>query len=220
MPTENVTIKAKWIKNEYTVLFNNAVVNDVDWVHGSTTPLFVVVNGTPDDTLTFDYFEALIVDGETVDPSNYTGEKGSLKLTINADFLNTLAVGEHTMQIAFKDNTAECKLTVLPEPENTPKPIKPELSIAVSGNPTGGSVTGGTGNPVRNTPSGNSTPVPAPASDQTSTDTPSPAPSTDTPTTSDNPATGVGDPLGAHALVTAASLAALDLINKKRKKED
>ena len=79
-------------------------------------------------------------------------------------------------------------------------------------------MTGGTGNPVRNTSSGNSTP--APASDQPSTDSPAPAPSTDTPSPSDNPATGVGDPLGALALVTAASLAALDLINKKRKKED
>lgn len=56
------------------------------------------------------------MDGELVDPSNYTLEEGSTVLTFSSAYLDTLSVGEHTVTLNYIDESISMTLTIL---ENT-----------------------------------------------------------------------------------------------------
>ncbi len=60
----------------------------------------------------FEDFLRVEVDGKTVDASHYTVRSGSTIVTLNADYVASLAVGEHTLSIVSKSGTAEAKFTV------------------------------------------------------------------------------------------------------------
>ena len=49
----------------------------------------------------YDSFTSLEIDGNTVDPSNYTTTRGSLVLNLNADYMQTLSNGSHTATFNF-----------------------------------------------------------------------------------------------------------------------
>ncbi len=57
-------------------------------------------------------FVGLTVDGKAVDPANYKLKDGNAVVELTADFLKTLASGEHTLRVLFKDGTAETTFTV------------------------------------------------------------------------------------------------------------
>lgn len=92
---------------------------------------------TPGQDLVFrcdgelDNLEGIYVDGERVDPSNYTLKRGSTILTLKAGFLDTLGSGEHTLEFRYTDGgsanvtfTVEAKVT--PEmPQESAKPATP-----------------------------------------------------------------------------------------------
>lgn len=52
------------------------------------------------------------VDGNLVDVKNYTVKEGSTIVTLKADYLNTLSVGNHTFEIIWTDGTASTRFTV------------------------------------------------------------------------------------------------------------
>ncbi|MCQ2504895.1 MAG: hypothetical protein MJ103_06655, partial [Saccharofermentans sp.] len=56
-----------------------------------------------DEASTFSHFTGVSVDGQLIDPSNYTAVSGSVIVTLNASYLNTLATGTHTISIHFND---------------------------------------------------------------------------------------------------------------------
>ena len=63
------------------------------------------------------------VDGNKLDESNYTVKAGSTIVTLNADYVATLSVGEHTLGIVSQNGTATAKFTVnkkAEEPTLTP----------------------------------------------------------------------------------------------------
>ena len=60
----------------------------------------------------FDDFLRVEVDGKTVDENNYTVKSGSTVVTLNADYISTLAAGEHTLGIVSQSGTAAAKFTV------------------------------------------------------------------------------------------------------------
>ena len=60
----------------------------------------------------FDDFLRVEVDGKTVNESSYTVKSGSTVVTLNADYVSTLAVGEHTLGIVSESGTATAKFTV------------------------------------------------------------------------------------------------------------
>ena len=71
----------------------------------------------------FDDFIRVEVDGNTVDESNYIVKAGSTTVTLNADYVATLSVGEHTFGIVSKNGTATAKFTVNKKAvEPTPMP--------------------------------------------------------------------------------------------------
>ena len=60
----------------------------------------------------FDDFLRVEVDGKTVNESSYTVKSGSTVVTLNADYVATLSVGEHTLGIVSESGTATAKFTV------------------------------------------------------------------------------------------------------------
>lgn len=72
------------------------------------------------------------VDNVLVDSSNYTSKSGSTIIVLNKDYIDTLAVGEHTLKVAFADGgEAETTFTIAKKAENNNNnenntPSKPE----------------------------------------------------------------------------------------------
>ena len=60
----------------------------------------------------FEDFLRVEVDGKTVNESSYTVKSGSTVVTLNADYVATLSVGEHTLGIVSESGTAAAKFTV------------------------------------------------------------------------------------------------------------
>ena len=60
----------------------------------------------------FSKFVGVKIDGNLVDVKNYTVKKGSTIVTLKADYLNTLSVGNHTFEIIWTDGTASTRFTV------------------------------------------------------------------------------------------------------------
>ena len=86
--------------------------NAYSWNNTSSSGLNLTVKRSEYDAITFRAFTGVLIDGKTVSSSNYATAKGSLKLTLNKDYLKNLAVGAHTIKTQFKDGTAETKFTV------------------------------------------------------------------------------------------------------------
>ena len=61
---------------------------------------------------TFSKFVDVKVDGNVVDPTNYTAREGSTIIELHADYLKTLSEGPHTFEIAWTDGTASTGFTV------------------------------------------------------------------------------------------------------------
>ena len=57
-------------------------------------------------------FVGVKVDGNLVDVKNYTVKEGSTIVTLKADYLNTISVGNHTFEIIWTDGTASTRFTV------------------------------------------------------------------------------------------------------------
>lgn len=52
------------------------------------------------------------VDGNDLDASNYTVKEGSTIVTLKAEYLNTLSVGKHTLEIESKNGIAKTEFTI------------------------------------------------------------------------------------------------------------
>ena len=73
------------------------------WVNGSNGNLSFTAKRNASDDKTFANFLGIRVDGKDVPANNYTAVKGSVVVTLSADYLNTLSVGEHTITFRFSD---------------------------------------------------------------------------------------------------------------------
>ena len=60
----------------------------------------------------FAKFRSVKVDGNLVDPSNYTVTEGSTIITLKADYLKTLSEGSHTFELVWTDGSASTNFTV------------------------------------------------------------------------------------------------------------
>ncbi|MBQ8025710.1 MAG: hypothetical protein IJ259_04750, partial [Oscillospiraceae bacterium] len=78
--------------------------------------LVVTIKRTENDEQTYERFTGVQIDGQTVDPANYTTQKGSVIITVNADYVKTLTPGQHTIRALFNDGDAEHGLTVAADP--------------------------------------------------------------------------------------------------------
>ena len=100
---------------EYTVVEGG----DQTWTKGSDSAAVFKVKRSLDDGETIRHFVGVEVDGQTVDPSNYTAEAGSVVLTVKPAYLETLSVGTHKLTVNFDDGKAQAQFTVA-QASNTP----------------------------------------------------------------------------------------------------
>ena len=70
----------------------------------------------------YDDFIEVKVDGTTLDISKYAKAKGSTIITLNADYVSTLSVGAHTLDVVSKFGTATAHFKIEKKVEITPTP--------------------------------------------------------------------------------------------------
>ncbi len=80
------------------------------WVKGTEEGLLIASDAP------FKLFDKVKVDGEAVAAENYSAQSGSTEITFKPEYLDSLAVGEHTVEIVSTNGSASTKLTV-EEPE-------------------------------------------------------------------------------------------------------
>lgn len=94
------------------------------WTKGMSDGLAMTANGD------FVKFRSVVVDGMTVDPANYTAVSGGTVVTFVSAYLESLTVGEHTVDIVYSDGKASGKFTVLAaqnaEPGNSDDTVGPQ----------------------------------------------------------------------------------------------
>ena len=101
-----VVINSRWAQIVYTVVEGGGT-----WEKGSLLDLVfrsVRINMEP---TTFSHFVRILVDGKVVDVKFYTARHGSVILNLKAEFLETLEVGEHTLEFVFDDTDDTAKTT-------------------------------------------------------------------------------------------------------------
>ncbi len=73
------------------------------WYKGSKDTSDYIIKRSLDDNTTITHFTGILVDDEAVAPSNYTKEAGSVIIKLKPEYLETLALGEHTLIAQFDD---------------------------------------------------------------------------------------------------------------------
>ncbi len=117
--------------------------SDNSWKKGSSTGLNAVIKRDPNDDKAFAHFTGVKMDGADIDPSNYTAESGSVKLALNADYMETLAEGSHELTAVFDDGEVKSNITVSvsekkdEDIDNTPIPKKSDSKSKTDGAKTG-----------------------------------------------------------------------------------
>lgn len=91
---------------------------DGQWVKGSGKDLYFKANGD------FNDFMSLKIDDKFVLPSNYQLFKGSTIVTLNKDYLETLAVGKHTITFMYKHGGCSTDFEIVNV--DAQKPVTPE----------------------------------------------------------------------------------------------
>ena len=80
----------------------------------------------------FEDFLEVRVDGKVLDKNQYTLREGSILVTLKADYLSTLSVGQHTLGVTSASGTAETVFTVTAAPAVVPTGDTAGLTLWVS----------------------------------------------------------------------------------------
>ena len=65
------------------------------------------------DEKTYGKFTGIQVDGKPVDKNKYEAKPGSVIIDLKPTYLETLSVGEHTLNVVFEDGNAETTFTII-----------------------------------------------------------------------------------------------------------
>ncbi|MBP5354621.1 MAG: hypothetical protein J6Y67_05750, partial [Lachnospiraceae bacterium] len=116
--------------------------NDITFYKGDTTVEPICVKDSVDDSQTYETFGSVKIDGQLVSHVNYDTKKGSLILTFDAAYLETVALGDHKVTMHFVGDAQEdvdVTLHVLShnsgeEPSEEPATSKHEYYLAEGDN--------------------------------------------------------------------------------------
>ncbi len=115
MPDDDVTVSVSW-------QFVYRILSGADQTVGSTGPTDIVVTSNGD----LNKLVSIKVDGDILPAECYELESGSTILTLAADYLSSLAVGEHLLTFVYRDGSVSTNFTVEKAPEPAPDPVEPE----------------------------------------------------------------------------------------------
>ena len=102
---ENVTA-AHTIAVTFKIQYRIIDGADSSWTQNTDGSLVIRGNGE------FSKFVNVKVDGQILDPANYTVREGSTIIELKADYLKTLSEGSHTFELAWTDGSASTNFTV------------------------------------------------------------------------------------------------------------
>ncbi len=116
--TEDTTLYAKWTGKPTVITSgNNQVITQGD-------TLSVTSDGE------FSLFEQVLVDGKVVDAKHYTVVEGSIVVTLNGEYTQTLSVGTHELTVVSAGTMATTTFTVK-APESVITPTGDTTSVVV-----------------------------------------------------------------------------------------
>lgn len=109
---DGTTIRVTFVKEEgkkkdivpYTYLFING--EDSEWIHNTKQGLVFRIDGD------FEKFKNIKIDGTFVPVEDYNVKKGSTIVTLKEDYLNTLAIGKHTLEVEYTDRNVSTAFTI------------------------------------------------------------------------------------------------------------
>ena len=111
-----ITVIPKEARKPDSVTYHNVSGDRNVCYRGSRTTSDFVFKRSADDASTIDHFTGIRVDGKRVDESNYIRESGSVVIKLKPTYLETLALGDHTLEAQFNDGSASAKFTVAEKP--------------------------------------------------------------------------------------------------------
>lgn len=83
------------------------------WQKGSSSKLTITFKCDSDDENTFERWDGdVLIDGKKISEDSYKGTEGSLVINLETVYLETLAVGKHTMNVSFSDGAAEAVFNI------------------------------------------------------------------------------------------------------------
>ncbi len=83
------------------------------WTKGEKGTISFTFKRSVDDGRTFTSFTGIQVDGKQVDKKYYSAKEGSVIITLNAEYLDTLKKGDHKLTAVFTDGSGEAAFKVL-----------------------------------------------------------------------------------------------------------
>jgi hypothetical protein len=107
MPAEDVIINAVFMDPSGLASYSFISGANQSWVKGTEIDIVIVGDGE------LGKFLDIKVSGVIVDPDSHIRESGSTKITVKALHLETLALGEHTVEFIYIDGSAETRLFIL-----------------------------------------------------------------------------------------------------------
>ena len=105
-----------------SVTYSNVSGEGNIWYKGSDATSDFSFKRSVDDTSTISHFTGIRVDNNAVDEANYSKESGSVIIKLKPEYLETLALGKHTLEARFDDGngSATAEFTIAEaEEENT-----------------------------------------------------------------------------------------------------
>ena len=126
-PNYDITTVNGTYRVEEAPVYDFMIGADAQWTHGSDESLDFTLQRSYNDEDTFSRFRGIEVDGVAVDGTDYDATPGSVNIRLKAAFLNTLAVGEHTLKVLFDDGEVETSVTVLAAQDPTLEPQNEDL---------------------------------------------------------------------------------------------
>lgn len=118
------------------------------WTKGSGDKLSFTYQRSQQNDLTFSLFTGVLVDGQEVPQGSYDAYSGSVVIELSPNYLETLAVGAHTLQPTFQDGVGdEVSFTIAEavKPEEGGE-VKPDEGGSMKPDDKGGSKVDGNGN--------------------------------------------------------------------------
>lgn len=103
--------------------------SDTEWTKGSTDPLTFTVHRNIDDASTYEHFLKTLkvfVNDTLLSADDYTAAEGSLIITLNPSYLETLAAGEYELHVVFDDGEATTTFKIFEDDKTDDDPVDPD----------------------------------------------------------------------------------------------
>ena len=99
---------------------------DLKWRTGSSSSFEVIAKRLPANDTAIKYFSMVLIDGKEVDPQNYELISGSVVIRFTPDYMKTLAVGKHELEMVFDDGSLKTAFVISDSDVQPKDDVRPE----------------------------------------------------------------------------------------------